>query len=595
MHGPNRNMRDIKAKNFKGSFKKLLPYLKNYLGVIIIALVLSVIGSICSVLGPKFLMQVTKTCMSAVVGNGIDFNEINKLGFILIGLYLSSAFCTYICSFIMTGVTQKISKKLRTEISEKINRLPFKYFDSRSYGDVLSRVTNDIDSISQNLNQSITQLISSITMFIGVLVMMISLSLSMTLIAIVSIPLSMILMMIVIKHSQKYFRSQQKSLGQLNGHIEESYSGHSIIKVFNQEEAQLMAFEELNLELKSSAWKSQFLSGLMMPIMMFVGNLSYIAVCIVGGILCVTSPTVGVEYIQGFIQYTRMLNQPIQQIGQITNVLQSCAAAAERVFEFLEEKEMEIENPKCVIDKKDIIGNIEFKEICFGYNDDVEIIHNFNCDVKKGQKIAIVGPTGAGKTTIVNLLMRFYEVNSGEITIDGTPISDISRENVAKLFGMVLQDTWLFEGTILDNLKFGNQNATLKDVEDACKSAHISHFINSLPGGLNYVLDETANISQGQKQLITIARAMVENAPMLILDEATSSVDTRTEILIQKAMDELMKGRTSFVIAHRLSTIKNADSILVLKDGNVIEQGNHDFLMSKNGFYAELYNSQFQE
>lgn len=600
-----------KVKNFKESILKLGPYLKKHLPVIIIALIFSVVGSICTVLGPKFLGEVTSTCNDAFASvpqmidgkleyvvvkvADIDLKKINQLGFILIGLYSTSMISSYLCGFLMTGVTQKVSKKLREDISEKINRLPLKYFDSRSYGDVLSRVTNDVDSISQNLNQSITQTISSITMLIGVLVMMLTISWQLTLIAIITVPLSMIFIAIIVGISQKFFRAQQKILGELNGHIEEAYSGHTVIKVFNQEGHNLESFMKLNDKLEYTAWKSQFLSGLMMPIMIFVGNLSYIAVCIAGGNLVVTGVLKDIGSIQSFIQYTRQFNQPIQQLSQIANVFQTCAAASERVFDFLEAEEMEREENKITLEKENIVGNVEFSGVNFGYSEEKQIIFDFNCLVKAGQKVAIVGPTGAGKTTIVNLLMRFYEINSGTIKIDGVDTRSITRENVAKLFGMVLQDTWLFEGTIMDNLKYGNQEATDEEVYKACAACHIDHFINSLSNGFQHVLDENANVSQGQKQLITIARAMIENAPMLILDEATSSVDTRTEILIQKAMDELMKGRTSFVIAHRLSTIKNADIILVMKNGNIIETGNHDVLMEKGGFYKELYNSQFND
>lgn len=591
--------KDSKAKDFKGSIGKLFPYLKPHALVTIIALLFSIIGSVCTLLGPKFLGMITTTCQEAYNELGIkianiDLEKITKLGILLICLYLSSIVFSYLCGFLMTAVSQKISNRMRAEISEKINKLPLGYFDSRSYGDVLSRVTNDVDNISQNLNQSITQIISSITMLVGVFVMMISISGHLTLIAMVTIPVSMILMMVIVKFSQKQFKAQQRGLGLLNGHIEEAYSGHTVIKAFNQEETNLEHFTKYNDSLQTSAWKSQFISGLMMPLMGFVGNLSYIAVCIVGGSLAVGGSLM-LGDIQSFIQYTRQFNQPLQQIGQITNVLQSCAAASERVFEFLAEEEMVKEENKVRIEKENVKGYVEFRNVNFGYTPDRQIIYDFNILVKPGQKIAIVGPTGAGKTTIVNLLMRFYELNSGDILIDRVKTTDMSRENLAQLFGMVLQDTWLFEGTIEENLRYGNKNATMEDIVKACEACHIDHYINSLPGGYNYVLEENANVSQGQKQLLTIARAMIENAPMLILDEATSSVDTRTEILIQKAMDKLMKGRTSFVIAHRLSTIKNADVILVMKDGNIIETGNHEELMAKKGFYMDLYNSQFEE
>ena len=484
---------------------------------------------------------------------------------------------------------------MREDISHKINKIPLNYFDTTNFGDVLSRVTNDVDLVSQNLNQALTQTISSVTLFIGVFIMMLTINFYMTLIALVSIPLSLLVMIVIVKYSQKYFKRQQKALGNLNGHIEEAFAGHTVIKAFNQEDNQYSKFSEMNDELRDSAQKSQFFSGLMMPIMQFIGNLSYVAICILGGILIVLNPLVyGLELIQMFIQYTRLLNQPIQQLGQIANVLQSCAAASERVIEFLALEEMPEDDVKYVLSKDEVKGEVVFKDVNFGYLPNKQIIFDFSSEVKPGMKIAIVGPTGAGKTTIVNLLMRFYEVNSGHIYIDGHDTKELSRGNVADLFGMVLQDTWLFEGTIRDNLKYGNPSATDEQIYMALEACHIDHFVKSLPGGLDYVLDENANVSQGQKQLLTIARTMIENAPMLILDEATSSVDTRTEALIQRAMDKLMNGRTSFVIAHRLSTIKNADMILVLKDGNIIEQGNHETLLEQGGFYASLYNSQFE-
>lgn len=587
---PMNRKNNAKPKSFKKSIGMLIPYIKPHLKFAIPALMFSVIGSICSILGPKFLAEITKACYQPK----IDFGYIAKIGVILIILYVSSALFSYLCGFLMTGITQKICNKLRKEVSHKINRIPLSYFDNTSFGDVLSRVTNDIDSVGQNLNQSATQTISSITTFVGVFIMMITLSPVMTLIPLISIPLTFIIMIVVVKFSQGFFRSQQKALGQLNGHIEEAYSGHLIIKSFNQEKNKLNDYEKLNDKLESTAWKSQFFSGLMMPLMSFIGNCSYIAVCILGGINIVLG-NFGLEYIQMFIQYTRQFNQPVQQLGQIANVLQSCAAAAERVFEFLNEKELIDDSVITTIKKEYVIGNVEFKNVNFGYYPDKQIIFDFNSTIKAGQKVAIVGPTGAGKTTIVNLLMRFYDVTSGEILIDGIPNVNISRENVADIFGMVLQDTWLFEGTIRDNLRFGNAEASDEQINEALKACHMYHYVHSLPGGLDYILDENANISQGQKQLLTIARAMIENAPMLILDEATSSVDTRTEILIQEAMDSLTKNRTSFVIAHRLSTIKNADLILVMKDGNIIEQGNHEKLMNENGFYTKLYNSQFND
>lgn len=594
MPRPNSNISYGKAKDVKGSLFNLASYLKPQLGYIIIALILSIIGTICMILGPKYLGDITSYTQAFVENNSYDpRQDILYTGIILVFLYLTSALCNYFCGFFMTGVTQKTTNKMRNDISAKINKLPLSYFDSRSFGDVLSRVTNDIDIIGQNLNQTLSQFVSSIIMFVGVFVMMLVISPSMTLIAAITIPLSLILMIIIVKISQKYFRAQQRALGNLNGHIEEAYSGQNVIKAFNQEDEEFAIFEKMNVELKYTGSKSQFLSGMLMPLMSFVGNLSFISICVVGGLLAM-SGNYGLEIIQQFTQYTRQLNQPMQTIGQMGSIVQQCAAASERVFEFLHEEEMPKEEVKTTLATEDCHGNVIFKDVNFGYTKDRQIIFNFNCKVKSGQKIAIVGPTGAGKTTIVNLLMRFYETNSGDIYIDDINTKDISRKNVASLFGMVLQDTWLFEGTLRDNLKFGNENATDEEIMVALKACHMDHFVNSLPGGLDYVFTESANVSAGQKQLLTIARTMIENAPMLILDEATSSVDTRTEVLIQQAMDKLMENRTSFVIAHRLSTIKNADTILVLKDGNVIEQGNHETLLAKNGFYATLYNSQFE-
>lgn len=582
-----------KAKDTKGTLLRLATYLKPHLPFIIIAILLSIFGTICMILGPKFLGNITKYCQQFVNNNNYDpKQDIINTGIILIFLYLGSALSNYFCGFFMTGVTQKVTNKMRKNISEKINKLPLSYFDSRNFGDVLSRVTNDIDMIGQNLNQTLSQLISSIIMFIGVFVMMLTISPIMTLIAVVTIPLSLIIMIILIKISQKYFRAQQRALGNLNGHIEEAYSGQNVIKAFNQEEEQFEIFSKMNKELKYTGWKSQFISSMLMPLMSFIGNISYISICVIGGLLIVDG-RYGLEIIQMFIQYTRQLNQPMQQVGQMGTIIQQCAAASERVFDFLNEEEMPKENVKLVLEPAKVVGSVEFKNVNFGYTKERQIIFDFNSKVKAGSKIAIVGPTGAGKTTIVNLLMRFYETNSGDIYIDDINTKDISRANVSRLFGMVLQDTWLFEGSLRDNLKFGNKLASDEEIWQALEACHMDHFVKSLPGGLDYIFSETANVSAGQKQLLTIARTMIENAPMLILDEATSSVDTRTEVLIQKAMDKLMVGRTSFVIAHRLSTIKNADMILVLKDGNVIEQGNHEELLAKNGFYATLYNSQF--
>lgn len=602
MHKP-MVVNNAKPKEIGKTLKRLATYLRPHLGYIILALILSVVSATSMILGPYFLGNITKYTqeiyalkMAGATVEMLDavMKKISNTGVLLIVIYALGASGSYLCGFFMTGATQKVANKMRSDISLKINKLPLSYFDTRSFGDVLSRVTNDIDTVSQNMNQALSQMLSAITLFIGVFVAMLVLSPSMTLIPVITIPLSMILMIIVVKFSQKYFRAQQKDLGLINGHIEEAYSGQMVIKAFNQEEKEAEIFDQLNKNLKTSAWKSQFLSGLMQPLMMLIGNLSYIAICAFGGIFIVTG-VLGVEMIQTFIQYTRLLNQPTQQIGQIANVLQLCTASSERVFEFLSETEMTLDNPQTVLPKEKVSGEVIFKNVDFGYTPERQIIFNFNTVAKPGQKIAIVGPTGAGKTTLVNLLMRFYEVNSGEIRIDGIRTTDLTRENVTSLFGMVLQDTWLFEGTLRDNLTYGNHMASDEEIWRALKACHMDHFVNSLPGKLDYILDENANVSAGQKQLLTIARTMIENAPMLILDEATSSVDTRTEILIQQAMDKLMEGRTSFVIAHRLSTIKNADLILVLKDGNVVEQGNHENLLAHNGFYASLYNSQFSE
>ncbi|MGM9971728.1 MAG: ABC transporter ATP-binding protein [Anaeroplasmataceae bacterium] len=595
MHGHVRVIENKKVS--KKSVLKLGKYLKVYTPILIFAMILNIAGAICTVLGPEYLGKITTECQMAHIFNrNVDLSYVKSIGIKLIIIYSTSAVCAFLANFLITGAVQRSSRKIRKDISEKINALPLSYFDSRPYGDVLSRVTNDVDTISQNLNQSLNQVIYAVSLLIGVIVMMFKTSWILSLVTIAVLPISLILMACVMKFSQKYFRLQQQTIGTLNGHIEEMYAGQNIVKIFNKEEDNLKDFNNINDSLENSAFKSQFLSGLVMPIMSFVGNLVYIAIAIVGGKLTLTSRSsikLTLGEVQSFIQYSRLFNQPIQTIGQLSSILQSCGAATERIIEFLNEKELPLENPKLVLNKEDIKGEIEFEHIRFSYNESREIIHDFSCKVLPGQKVAIVGPTGAGKTTMVNLLMRFYEINGGSIKIDGVSTKDITRENVASLFGMVLQDTWLFEGTIMENLRYGNQNASYDEVKEACKACHIHQFIKSLSGGYDHILDENANVSQGQKQLMTIARAMIENAPMLILDEATSSVDTRTEIIIQRAMDKLMEGRTSFVIAHRLSTIKNADLILVMKDGNIIESGNHKELLSKNGFYAELYNSQF--
>ena len=509
-------------------------------------------------------------------------------------LYIISAIFSYAQAYIMSGVSMKITYRFRKDISEKINRMPLKYFDSRTHGEVLSRITNDVDTLSQTLNQSLTQLITSAVTVVGILIMMLSISPTLTLVAVLTLPLSAGLIMFVVKKSQKYFKTQQEYIGHMNGHIEEIYSGHNVVQVFNGEEEAILKFKGLNEELYDSAWKSQFLSGMMMPIMTFVGNIGYVLVCILGGYLAVKK-SIEVGDVQAFIQYMRSFNQPIAQLANISNTLQSTAAAAERVFEFLDEEEetLESENP-VILDK--VIGNVEFKNVHFGYNEDKIIINNFSSKIKSGQKVAIVGPTGGGKSTIIKLLMRFYDINSGSILIDGHDINDFTRNDLRSMFGMVLQDTWLYNASILDNIKYGNFDATHEQVLEASKAAHCDEFIRALPDGYDLILNEEAsNISQGQKQLLTIARTILSNPKILILDEATSSVDTRTEVLIQKAMDHLMSNRTSFVIAHRLSTIRDADVILVLKDGDIIEQGNHETLLKANGFYSGLYNSQFEE
>ena len=532
--------------------------------------------------------------MSKVSGGaGIDFGKVGQILLLTLGLYVISALCTFIQGIIMTGVSQKTTYRLRKEISEKISRMPMNYFDTKPVGEVLSRVTNDVDTLGQSLNQSATQMITSITTLIGVLVMMLSISPLMTLIAILILPVSVILISFVMKHSQKYFRGQQAYLGNVNGQVEEIYSGHNIIKAFNKEEDVIKTFNETNGKLYDSAWKSQFFSGMMMPVMQFIGNLGYVGVAILGGFLAIRN-VIEVGDIQSFIQYVRNFTQPIQQVAQVTNMLQLTAAASERVFEFLEEDEevQTVENP---VSTEGLKGRVEFDHVHFGYNPDKIIINDFSAKVEEGQKIAIVGPTGAGKTTMIKLLMRFYDVNSGAIKIDGHDIRDFNRNDLRKMFGMVLQDTWLFHGTIMENLRYGRLDATDEEVIQAAKAAHVHRFVQTLPGGYNMELNEEAsNVSQGQKQLLTIARAILADPKILILDEATSSVDTRTEVLIQKAMDSLMKGRTSFIIAHRLSTIRDADLILVMKDGDIIEQGTHEDLLARNGFYADLYNSQFE-
>ncbi len=587
-----------KPKDFKGTFSKLLDYLSPYKVKLIIVIVFAIGSTIFSIVGPKVLGKATTKIFEGLIskisgGPGIDFGYIKRILLILIGLYGLSSLFSYIQGFIVSGVAQKVSYNLRKEISQKINRLPLKYFDSVPYGEILSRITNDVDTVSQSLNQSMSQIITSATTFIGVLIMMLSISWQMTIVALLILPISAFLIMTVVKRSQKYFREQQKFLGQVNGHIEEVYAGQNIVKAFNAEDQVISEFEDINQKLYGSAWKSQFISGMMMPIMSFVGNLGYVGVSILGGWLTIRN-VIEVGDILSFIQYIRSFTQPITQVAQISNVLQSTIAAAERVFEFLEEEE-EVEDTKTPVKLEDIKGRVTFENVKFGYDEDKLIIKNFTQDIEPGQMVAIVGPTGAGKTTIVKLLMRFYDLNGGRILLDGIDIRDFSREDLRENFGMVLQDTWLFNGTIMDNIRYGRLDATDEEVIEAAKMAHAHRFIMTLPDGYNMVINEEAsNISQGQKQLLTIARAILSNPKVLILDEATSSVDTRTELLIQKAMDNLMKGRTSFVIAHRLSTIRNADLILVMKDGDIVEKGTHEELLAKGGFYYTLYNSQFE-
>ena len=590
-----------KAKDFKGTMKKLGVYLKPYSLSIAIVILFAIGSAAFSIVGPKILGKATTKIFEGLVQKitgvpdaSIDFGYIGNIAMILVALYLVSSLFGIIQSFIMSGVAQKVSYNLRKQISEKMDTLPLNYFDTRTNGEVLSRITNDVDTVNQTLNQSLSQIITSVVTLIGVLIMMFSISWIMTLATFIILPVSMVLISLVVKKSQKYFKSQQEYLGHLNGQVEEVYGGHNIMKAFNREEASTRDFDELNNTLYKSAWKSQFLSGMMMPIMSFVGNLGYVLVSILGGWLTIKS-VITVGDIQAFIQYVRSFNQPISQMAQVANIMQSTAAAAERVFEFLDEED-EVKDPVNSVDSSEIRGEVEFEDVHFGYNEDKIIINDFSVDVKSGQKVAIVGPTGAGKTTIVKLLMRFYDINSGRIKIDGHDIRDFKRADLRNLFGMVLQDTWLFNGTIMENLRYGRLDATDAEVKEAAKAAHVDHFVKTLPDGYNMVLNEEAsNISQGQKQLLTIARAFLKDPKLLILDEATSSVDTRTELLIQKAMEKLMEGRTSFIIAHRLSTIRDADLILVMKDGDIVEQGNHEELLEKGGFYSSLYNSQFEQ
>ena len=586
-----------KAKDFKGTIGKLFRYIGKYKAAVVVVAIFAIGSTVFNVVCPKVLGKATTALsegiMNKITGNGgIDFTYIGKILLFCLGLYVLSVAFSFVQGFIMTGITQKVCYRMRREVSEKINRMPMSYFESRTYGEVLSRITNDIDTMGNGLNQSITQLITSVSTVIGVIVMMLTISPLMTLISVLILPISIMLMMFVIKKSQRFFKQQQEYVGHINGQVEEVYGGHNVIKAFNKENDVRREFHETNETLYKSAWKSQFFSGLMQPIMMFVGNLGYVAVAISGAALAIRG-TIQIGDIQAFIQYVKNLTQPVQQVAQVTNMMQQMAAAAERVFELLEEKEEEqiVENP---VSTEGIKGEVTFEHVKFGYNPDQIIIKDFSAHVKPGQQVAIVGPTGAGKTTMVKLLMRFYDVNGGAILLDGHNIKNFNRRELRDVFGMVLQDTWLFKGTIMENIRYGRLDATDEEVIAAAKAAHAHRFISALTCGYNMELnEEITNISQGQKQLLTIARAILADNPVLILDEATSSVDTRTEHRIQRAMDNLMKGRTSFVIAHRLSTIKNADIILVMKDGDIIEQGNHDELMAQNGFYADLYNSQW--
>lgn len=595
----NRMQAGEKPKDFKKSMGKMIRYIGSYKFAVLLVMIFAIGSTIFNVIGPKILGKATTEVFQGlaakIAGTGsIDFTRIGRILLFLLGLYALSAFLGFLQSYLMSGITQKVTFHMRKELSEKINRMPLGYFESRTYGEVLSRVTNDVDTLGQSMNQCVTQLITSVTTIIGVLVMMLSISPLMTLIALLILPLSTFLVGNIIKRSQKFFQSQQEYLGKVNGQVEEMFSGHNVVAAFNREERAIREFNEVNDQLYNSAWKSQFLSGLMQPLMTFVGNLGYVAVAILGGFLA-SAGTIQVGDIQSFIQYVKQFTQPITQLAQVSNMFQSMAAAAERVFEFLEEEEEE-QGDSIPVAAEDLKGFVDFEHVRFGYQPDKIIINDFTAHVQPGQKVAIVGPTGAGKTTIIKLLMRFYDVNSGSIRVDGHDVREFQRSPLREAFGMVLQDTWLFKGTIMENIRYGRLDATDEEVIAAAKAAHAHRFIQTLPGGYQMELNEEAsNVSQGQKQLITIARAILADNRILILDEATSSVDTRTEQLIQSAMDNLMKGRTSFVIAHRLSTIRDADIILVMKDGDIIEQGNHEELLAKGGFYANLYNSQFEQ
>ena len=588
-----------KAKDFKGSIGKLFAYMKQYHAAVAVVILCAIASTVFSVIGPDILGKATTELsnglLAKIQGTGsIDFTKIGQILLFVLGLYLLSTLFSFVQGWLMTGVTQKVCYRMRKDISEKIDRMPMAYFESRTYGEVLSRITNDVDTLGQSLNQSITQIITSVATMVGVLVMMLRISPLMTLIAVVILPISVTLISLVVKKSQKYFKQQQEYLGHINGQVEETYAGHTVIQAYNKEKDMVQQFQETNDTLYHSAWKSQFLSGLMQPIMMFVGNLGYAAVALSGGLLAIRG-TITIGDIQAFIQYVKNFTQPMQQIAQVLNQVQSMAAASERVFEFLEEAE-EVQTAEHPLELANVEGNVDFQHVSFGYQPEQCVIHDFSAKVKSGQKIAIVGPTGAGKTTMVKLLMRFYDVSGGAILLDGHDVRDFDRHKLRESFGMVLQDTWLFQGTIMENIRYGRLDATDEEVIAAAKAAHADSFIRQLPDGYQMELNEDAsNVSQGQKQLLTIARAILADNRVMILDEATSSVDTRTEILIQKAMDHLMDGRTSFIIAHRLSTIRNADMILVMKDGDIIEQGTHEELLEKNGFYADLYRSQFAQ
>ena len=600
MGGPRGGQMPVeKAKDFKGSIGKLFAYMKQYHAAVIVVILCAIASTVFSVIGPDILGKATTELANGLMAKiqgtgGIDFTKIGQILLFVLGLYLLSTLFSFVQGWLMTGVTQKVCYRMRKDISEKIDRMPMAYFESRTYGEVLSRITNDVDTLGQSLNQSITQIITSVATMVGVLVMMLRISPLMTLIAVIILPISVTLISLVVKKSQKYFKQQQEYLGHINGQVEESYAGQTVIQAYNKEKDTVRQFQETNDTLYRSAWKSQFLSGLMQPIMMFVGNLGYAAVALSGGLLAIRG-TITIGDIQAFIQYVKNFTQPMQQIAQVLNQVQSMAAATERVFEFLEEDE-EVQTAAHPVQLADVRGSVDFEHVSFGYKPEQCIIHDFSARVQPGQKIAIVGPTGAGKTTMVKLLMRFYDVNSGAIKLDGHDVRDFDRHQLRESFGMVLQDTWLFQGTIMENIRYGRLDATDEEVIAAAKAAHADSFIRQLPDGYQMELNEDAsNVSQGQKQLLTIARAILADNRVMILDEATSSIDTRTEVLIQKAMDHLMEGRTSFIIAHRLSTIRNADMILVMKDGDIIEQGTHNELLEKNGFYADLYRSQFAQ